>query len=402
MSTPRLLLLTASLLLLGACVDQRIKSTSVPTIETPAAPVAESLLLDVAVTVFDPGLDEYDEDEQVFPEVRKAEARFMPLQLAQAMQDSGAWGAVRVVPSDAQITDLTVRGKILHSDGEELRLAITATDSRGTVWLDNKYTGNASRYAYQPATRNPYDPFQAVYHTIANDLVRHLASLQAGEREKVRTVTELRFARGFSPDAFEGYLERQRSGEYEIKRLPAEDDPMLQRVREIRERDHMYVDTLQGYYTNFDAQMENPYQEWRRNSYYAALAAQELKAESTRRLIAGGIAVLAGLAAATSGDSSATRAAGQIGVLGGGYMLKSGLEKRNEAQFHVAELEELGASLEAEITPQVIELEDQTVTLSGNVEEQYAQWRTVLAEIYRVEIGSLELPPDSVGTADTL
>jgi hypothetical protein len=389
-------------LLLGACVNQSIKSTSVPPIETPSSPVAETLLLDVSVVVFDPGLDEYDEDEPVFPEVRKAEARFMPLQLAEAMQDSGAWGAVRVVPNDSQITDLTVRGKILHSDGEELQLAITATDSRGNVWLDNKYTGNASRYAYQPATRNPYDPFQAVYHTIANDLVRRLGGLQSGEREKVRTVTELRFARSFSPDAFDGYLDQQRNGDYEIKRLPAADDPMLERVREIRERDHMYIDTLQGYYTNFDAQMQNPYQEWRRNSYYAALAAQELKAESTRRLIAGGVAVLAGLAAATSGDSATTRAAGQIGVLGGGYLLKSGLEKRNEAQFHVAELEELGASLEAEITPQVIELEDETVTLSGNVEEQYAQWRMVLAEIYRIEIGSLELPPDSVGTTDTL
>jgi hypothetical protein len=177
---------------------------------------------------------------------------------------------------------------------------------------------------------------------------------------------------------------------------------MLERVREIRERDHVYVDTLQGYYTNFDAQMRDPYQEWRRNSYYAAVALQELQAESTRRLIAGGIAVLAGIAAATSGDSATTRAAGQIGVLGGGYLLKSGLEKRNEAQFHVAELEELGASLEAEVTPQVIKLEDQTVMLSGNVEEQYVQWRAVLADIYRAEIGNLELPEESAGTADTL
>ena len=388
--------------LLNACVSQTIKSTSVPDIRTPSSTVSEALLLDVAVVVFDPGLDDYDEDEQVYPEVRKAEARFMPMQLSQAMQDSGAWGAVRVVPNDSQVTDLIVRGKILHSNGEELKLEITATDSRGEVWLDNKYTGHASRYAYQPATRNPYDPFQAVYHTIANDLLLRLEALQPGDRNDVRAVTELRFARGFSPDAFDGYLQQKRNGQYEIKRLPATGDPMLERVREIRERDHVYVDTLQGYYTNFDAQMRDPYQEWRRNSYYAAVALQELKAESTRRLIAGGVAVLAGIAAATSGDSATTRTAGQIGVLGGGYLLKSGLEKRNEAQFHVAELEELGASLEAEVTPQVIALEDQTVMLSGNVEEQYVQWRAVLGDIYRAEIGNLELPEESAGTADTL
>ena len=108
------------------------------------------------------------------------------------------------------------------------------------------------------------------------------------------------------------------------------------------------------------------------------------------------------LAAATTGDSAATRAAGQIGVLGGGYLLKSGLEKRNEAQFHVAELEELGASLEAEVSPQVIELEDQTVTLSGNVEQQYGQWRELLADIYLAEIGELASPEESPGSADTL
>ena len=89
-------------------------------------------------------------------------------------------------------------------------------------------------------------------------------------------------------------------------------------------------------------------------------------------------------------------------MLGGGYLLKTGLDKRNEAQLHVAALEELGASLEAEVTPQVIELEDRTVMLSGNVEEQYTQWRVVLADIYRAEIGALELPEETAGTVDTL
>ena len=402
MTTLRSLTAIALCLLLGACVNQSIKSTSVPPIQTPQEAVPEALLLDVTVVVFDPGIDSYDEDEQVYPEVRKAEARFMPTLLAEAMQDSGAWGAVRVVPNDTQVTDLMVRGKILHSDGEELQLAITATDSRGKVWLQRTYTGNSSRYAYQTNTRNPYDPFQAVYNTIANDLLEELEDTDTAERKDVRVVTELVFARSFSPDAFDGYLEKTRKGEYAIKRLPATNDPMLERVREIRERDRMYVDTLQAYYVNFDAQMEGPYQEWRKLSYEESMALQQLRAESTRNLILGGVAVLAGIAAATTGDASTTRTAGQIGVIGGGYLLKSGLDKRNEAQIHVEALDELGTSLEAEITPQVIELEDRTVMLSGNVEQQYAQWRAVLADIYRAEIGELELPEESALTADTL
>ena len=402
MTVLRLLAVIAVYFLLSGCVSQTIKSTSVPNIETPSSVVPEALLLDVSVVVFDPGLDNYDEDEQVYPEVRNAEARFMPMVLSESIQNSGAWGAVRVVPDGTQITDLIVRGEILHSDGEELQLAITAIDARGDIWLNKTYTGKASRYAYQPATRNPYDPFQAVYNTIANDLLEQLEELPYKERGDVRLVTELRFARDFSPDAFNGYLEQTRNGDYEIRRLPAENDPMLERVRDIRERDRLYVDALQVYYTNFDAQMLEPYQEWRRASFEESVALQALRAESTRRLIVGGIAVLAGIAAASSGDSSAARTAGQVAVLGGGYLVKSGLDKRNESQIHVQALEELGMSLEAEITPQIIELEDQTVMLTGNVEEQYTQWRLFLGDIYRAEIGSLELPEESAGTADTL
>ena len=148
--------------------------------------------------------------------------------------------------------------------------------------------------------------------------------------------------------------------------------------------------------------MDGPYQEWRKLSYEEAMALKELKAESTRRLIAGGVAILAGIAGASSGDSATTRTAGNVAIIGGGYLLKSGLEKRNEAQIHVEALEELGMSLEAEITPQVIELDDRTVMLSGNVEDQYAQWRKVLAEIYRAEVGALALPDDPPAQADTL
>ena len=120
-----------------------------------------------------------------------------------------------------------------------------------------------------------------------------------------------------------------------------------------------------------------------------------------RRLIAGAVAVAAGIAGATSSDGNA-RAASNVAIIGGGYLLKSGLEKRNEAQIHVQAMEELGMSLEAEITPQVIELEDRSVTLKGNVEDQYAQWRSLLADIYAAEIGGLEAPGESSGAADTL
>jgi hypothetical protein len=171
----------------------------------------------------------------------------------------------------------------------------------------------------------------------------------------------------------------------------------MERIRTIRDRDNVFIDTMQGHYGSFNNEMLDPYQEWRKLSYEEAIALQELKAESTRRLIAGGVALLAGIAAASSGDSTITRTAGNAAILGGGFLLKSGLEKRNEAEIHVQALDELGQSLEAEITPQVIELEDSTVMLSGNVEDQYAQWREILGDIYRAEIGELV---ETQGTVD--
>ena len=47
-------------------------------------------------------------------------------------------------------------------------------------------------------------------------------------------------------------------------------------------------------------------------------------------------------------------------------------------------------SLEAEIAPQIIELDDRTITLTGTVQDQYDQWRELLRQIYEAEVGVLE------------
>ncbi len=375
-------------ILLAGCVSTTVKTTSVPPVESAPEPIAEHLLLDVGIPIFNEGLSEEDDEQTVYPEVRRAEARFMPNLLAQAIQQSGSWGAVRVLPNEQQLIDLVVQGTILHSDGETLKLNIVATDSSGKEWLNRDYTAHASRYSYEVTTRQLQDPFQAVYNQIANDLLHSQLAITDADRLTLRLITDLRFARSFSPEAFDGYLQREDKDHYRVVRLPASNDPMMERVQSIRERDYLFIDTLQEYYLNFNGQMQNPYQEWRKLSYEEAVALRELRAESNRRLIAGVAAVVAGVAAASAGDSSA-RAASDIAVLGGGYLLKSGLDKRQEAEIHVQALEELGLSLESEVTEQVIELEDRTVLLSGSVEQQYAQWRELLAEIYRTEVGDL-------------
>ena len=377
--------------LLSGCVSETVKSTSVPVLDAPATLTPDEELLDVGVVILDPGISAVEDEEQVYPEVRKAEATFIATELAEVLTEQGGWGAVRVVPDDRQFSDLLVRGTILRSDGEALELKILVSDARGTLWLDKRYQGVTSRYAYEQGTRVKQDPFLAVYRMIANDMLAIFNRVPAEDRVTIRRVAEMRFARDFAGGAFTDYLEEDEAGNISLRRLPAEDDPMLNRVRGLRQRHYVFVDTLQGHYSGFAEDMYVPYQEWRKASYEETVALRELETEARGEMIAGGAAIIAGIVAQGSG-SSTTRSAGAVGVIGGGALLKSGMEKRAESNIHSLALEELGQSLDAEITPRVIELEDRTVRLTGNVEDQYDQWRELLADIYAAELAALEPP----------
>lgn len=399
----RTLTILLGALVLAGCVSQTVKSTSVPALEQPKKLVPENEVLDVGVAILDPGIDNLTDDDQVYPEIRRAEATFIARELAQVLEGVGAWGAVRVVPDDKQFTDLLVTGRIAHSDGERLALAVIVTDATGAVWIDKTYEGTTSRYAYDQRAATNQDPFLLVYRLIANDMLDKFNASTSKERVTVRQVAELRFARAFAENAFADYLQEDKDGEYQLRRLPAEDDPMLERVRNLRQRNYVFVDTLQGHYDGFSEEMYTPYQEWRKLSYDEVIAQRELQQEANQRLIAGAAAVVAGIAAQGS-SSSYARTAGAVGIAGGGYLLKSGLEKRAESSIHSLAIEELGQSLQAEITPRVIELEDRTVRLSGSAEDQYSQWRELMADLYAAEMGELRMeePPMRGGSTGGL
>ena len=54
----RMLALLVLCATLPACVQQTVKSASVPTVIVPATEIAEELLLDVSIAIFDAGLDD--------------------------------------------------------------------------------------------------------------------------------------------------------------------------------------------------------------------------------------------------------------------------------------------------------------------------------------------------------
>ena len=377
---------------LSACATHTVKTTSYTPVVRDSQGVPEDLLLDVGVAMFDPGLDELDGDQEELTnhQVRVAESRYAPYLLAETLQRSANWGIVRLMPNHSSPMDVYITGTILESNGESMRMRVHVADSTGKDWYTKVYDQEISQFSYDPSQRQQSDPFQILYNNIANDLLAWKKNnITDEEVVEIRTISEILFARRFSPDVFDPYLTTSRNGIYQINSLPADSDPVLERIRDIRERDFMFIDTVQDYYATYVRQMRLPYDSWREQSYHETITLRELEASAKRRFIAGAVAVVGGLAAATQGSNYATQAGGAFGVGAGAYLIRSGFDKRAEARIHMEALEELGQSLENEVAPQVINLDDRTITLTGSVEEQYEQWREILADLYAAEVGQL-------------
>jgi hypothetical protein len=368
----------------NAGVD-KVTSSTIQPLKTPSTAISEEALLDISIPPLNDGLYLTDEDDTVFPEVRYAEAIYFSNQLAKTMEKSGAWGAIRVTPSDNVVMDLYVTGVIRQSDGEKMDLSITVRDTSGKQWFDKRYKQVTGKYAYDRRLKNVGDPFQNLFTRIANDILEYREKLSHDDVVKLRQISELRFAKDFSPEAFSEHISENRKGILSIERLPAQNDSILQRVQKIRERDYLYVDTMQDYYDGFSQNMHLAYQDFRRASYDSVVKARQLNKQGTKRIVAGIGAILAGIYGRYEGNSRIQQDAGTATAAVGGYIIKSGLEKKQQAAAHTESIAEMGSSLEAEIAPQVIELEDRTVTLAGSVESQYDQWRELLQQIYDQE-----------------
>ncbi len=382
-------LVTAALFLVS-CATHTVKSTSYTPIVRDSQDTPEYLLLDVGVAVFDPGLDEIKKSEEDVTnhEIRVAESRYAPFLLSETLQRSANWGIVRVMPNQESPMDVSLKGTILSSNGEQMAIRIEVSDSTGRQWYTKEYKEEVSKFSYEPSERQKNDPFQVVYNTIANDLLEYRKrNLKNDELTEIRTVSEMLFAQRFSPDVFGQYLIKDQNGNLQVVSLPAESDPLLERVRGIRERDFMFIDTVQDYYATYVRQMRLPYDSWRQQSYEETIEVRDLKNSARRRFIAGTAVVLGGLAAASSGGNYATQTGGAVGVGAGAVLIKSGFDKRAEAKIHMDALEELGQSLENEVAPRVLDLDNRSITLTGSVEEQYAQWKEVLADLYAAEVG---------------
>ena len=370
-----LLILFVSFIFSG-CASTSVKVKDAEEIDTETIQLQDSNLLDVGILLFDKGeiTEKQIEKEGAQEEIRSAESRYMAYHLKETMQRSNGWGAIRVLPEKSYIADVVVAGTIMTSNGEEMMIKINVSDSTGSQWYEKTYKTYADDEAYQYA-KPGRDVYQYVYNRIANDIRKHRKKLDKDTLIAIRNTSEIRYAAGLSPDPFADYISSGPHGQSSITRLPASDDPMLHRVRKVRDREFLFIDTINEHYSNFYVEMWEPYENWRK--YYMIEAEQrrevERRAKQTKF-----VAALIMIAGVMRGPGLFTT---------GALLYKNGIDISEEAEIHNDAIRELGDSLSAEVSPMVVEIQGRTVELTGSIEEQYQKWRRLLREIYINETG---------------
>lgn len=352
--------------------------------------IAAAPKLDVIIPVFDPGLsgdaENYEEDG-VWPELRRAEANRFAYKLKQALDNTNEFGAVRVTPDETASGDLYVLGKIMESDGQDVKFRLNVVDISGKEWLDDTFKYEVQESFYKNS-RNSGDPYDPVFEEAADEIIKALKKRSFTELDDLKYIADLQFGASFNDAAFMEYMDTK--GRYsKLVSKPSDNDPLFQRVTAIRVREQLFVDNLQQNYVAFSQNMDDSYLAWQEASFTENKLRREARNEGIFKTL-GGIALIAiAIAAGTSGDSNNSNVtldtAAVVGGIGGVMLIASGFKSREEAKLHQDAINELGESINFDMQPQVIAFEDETVELTGNIQQQFTQWRAFLQRIYEQE-----------------
>ncbi len=390
----RLLLLIIFSAFLGTgCTISEVIHAETTELDVASLQISEAMLLDVGIMNFATGVPEKNDIEKtrIYPEVRMVEARYVPYHLKTTLQGTGFWGAVRVIPSEYVFTDVMLSGVIENSDGEFVTIRVKAADAMGHEWFERSYTMQTGISSYAEYRDRSQDPYQKVFNDFANDLRAHALTLTSKEIASIRQASELKFFADMAPNAYEDHLANNELGEVSIVRLPAENDPMVDRLRQIRERDRLVIDTMNEHYANFYYGIALPYEGWRKITRQQSIAYRQVRRTAAMRVLIGA-AVIAGSVQVGSSTSSNSRYGAQsiaqsVAINKGMNMIMNALRQRSAANMYREEIKELSESFVAEAAPMVLRVQGETMRLTGTAEAQYESWRKLLREIYEAETG---------------
>jgi hypothetical protein len=380
------------LLLLTGCATGSVGRVGPTSIQVALEPYPSDQLLDVGIEVFEEGdvSEPAMEKQHTSREIRKSEVLFMPYHLKTTLEKSGYWGEVRVIPDGAGGTDVVVSAEIVSSNGEELALDVKAVDSQGYVWIDRIYRDRVGRENYEEIRQGSKGPFQNIYNAISNDLASVRRRLDGLQVRRLQRTTQLLFAAELVPEAYGSYVRTDSNGRKEVVRLPAEDDPLWRRVNQISVRNEMFVEALNATYDPYYRELWTPYSDWRRYNLVERISIREARADSIKKTAAGIIMIAAAiLLEMEEVDNSSTLR--DVLVLGGAQVIINGVNISKRADIHRETLRELADSFSSDARTVRVELEGQTVELTGTVSQQMSQWRQLLRDMHAREMEGISL-----------
>lgn len=365
------LVLTA--LLLSGCSSNRGVPEAPPEPEPLAPPVgvvklqtgaAPAWPLDIGIAVFDQGLDNRVQGTRVFPTVRKAESLLIPVNLSSFLEQSGAWGVVRVVHSNDVYMPLLIDGEILRADGAVLELQLHVQAADGRMLLEKIYRDEAQSDDYP--VRPGSDPFDDIYRAISNDLLAIVRSMSDEKSRELQRLTLMRFATELSPATFDRFVATSGDGLYSLASFPADGDPMLLRLARVRRQDDLFIDSVDEQYANLRQEVADSYALWREYNYELLRFGDDYRS--------------------TAAERKRTARRGSYAAMQQVYA------SYRKVKIQEEDLRELVKGFSGESLETVLEVDDGVFRLSGSVQERYTQWRRILTRINALETGG-QLPP---------
>lgn len=405
--------LTTTQSIFGVSVGPRLEQSTAP--ETMDVEQEEEFFktkmnipdLRLAIPVLDPGIPEstqVQQEEGIWPELRKAEAVRSAFKLKQWMHRYNQFDSIVIAADTSVSADIYLIGRIVESDSETMRIAYKVVDARGVAWTEERTKKHRVELGWHERYGNTNrDPFDPLYNEIAEDVYEelkdrgkaHVEQLESNEKagpEKARyselqlitTTRDLAFARFVSPE-YHDYLELQGS-QYKVQYAPDDESESWRRIQTIMYREDEFAQVIEDHYEGFRDQIEDDYGKWQKDTFPVARDVRLAKRGRTWKAIVGVALVAASVAAAEDGsakrgDRSAENAAA-AGVLGGGALIAGAFRDNQLHKRAVEEINELSRSLHNSIRPTRIDLNGKIVTLTGTVLDQFGQWRSMLADIY--------------------
>ena len=348
--------------------------------------------IEVAIPVFEPNIPANSDDwekKAIWPELRRAESKRFAIKMKEALDDTRQFGAVRVVPNQSATGDLYILGKIEESNGEDVKIHIKAVGIDGKTWLSQTFKHRVKEAFFHNIRNQDKSPYEPAFEEAAQRIVEKLKTKDNRYLDDLNTLTEVRFGYSLSEETYAPFIKIS-GNKMKLISAPADEDAMLQRIRKLRIKDQLFIDSLQPHYEAFDAQLSPSYTAWQKAAFTESKAKREARVEATGKAILGTLLLVAGaVAAANSSNSQDPNTAGVIagvaGATAGGYLLLESHHASKESKLHHQTLMELGRDIDVRVAPQVVEFEKQTVKLIGDDKEQFDQWRHFLKKIYNEE-----------------